>query len=234
MKKNKLILPLIFLSTLASFFLLIEVLIFIQNEYIKSIILRFIKGLYNPHTNIFLVNKIASINLNIYFYLLIPVSTGTMFFLLKFFQFKKNITDKVFQNIYLSVFFIFISLQMISQWNIFQKEISQYHNRTLHEINLLRFGKIYRFTQYLKKIRPGAHKAKLLTDVNLNQDPGMYGHRVLAYHLYPIDIRIKKGEVDTLIFFNKKDFKKNVPQNFQIIENFNDNIGLAIRKDKLQ
>ena len=108
------------------------------------------------------------------------------------------------------------------------------HKTTAEKYESL-FGITYQYAQVTKEILPGRHSAKLVTDMDMSQDPGMFNHRQLAYFLYPIDIRGFRGEPeDVLLVFEKENPCEAVPGDYRILTIFNSQNLLAVRSDKFK
>ncbi len=88
------------------------------------------------------------------------------------------------------------------------------------------------FAQKTKLLAPGPRNAKFITDWDLNKSPFMFYHRVLAYFLYPIDIRnVRKEPIDTIVVFNKKNPLEVVPDNFEVLKVLGKKGLIAVKKD---
>lgn len=67
--------------------------------------------------------------------------------------------------------------------------------------------------------------------MNLEKDPGMLTHRMLAYFLYPIDIRkIHEEDLDTILIFAKHNAKESIPDGFHAVFVFDENHLIAVKK----
>ena len=96
------------------------------------------------------------------------------------------------------------------------------------------FGTPYRYAVLCRDLLPGEHTGRLVTDMDTGRDPGMFDSRILAYFLYPIDIRKIRGDkpADVLLIYEKKDADKYVPDDYRIIESFDPGYLLAVKKSK--
>lgn len=89
----------------------------------------------------------------------------------------------------------------------------------------------YDFAMACRQALPGRHKAALITDMDITSDPGMLHHRILAYFLYPIDIRdILPGETDCLVIFKKPDAVNEVPPGFEIVKIYDKTSLIAFKR----
>ncbi|MCD4779308.1 MAG: hypothetical protein K8S27_01995 [Candidatus Omnitrophica bacterium] len=73
----------------------------------------------------------------------------------------------------------------------------------------------YRFLLEGKKRLTETHIPELLTDYDLSVDPGMYIHRFISFHLYPLDLRHIKGkEANCYILFHKNNAIDHIPEGY--------------------
>ncbi|MBN1870703.1 MAG: hypothetical protein JW847_09025 [Candidatus Omnitrophica bacterium] len=110
-------------------------------------------------------------------------------------------------------------IQQIHRYDFFKNEQNIFGGETVEERNQILFGRIYDFAQTCKKLLPGTHQGKLMTDLDLNNDPYMLLHRILSYHLYPeISLRLDNGAPnDTIVSFYKHDALMHIPENYRIL-----------------
>jgi hypothetical protein len=195
---------------------------------------QFLNSFRSFHPNITIPSHaISGINAIIYLYLFF-IYLFIIFILIKLFS--KHIKDVSLPSIVLHCAVITFSVLTIFQAaGLFKNYLIDYQifaNKSLDQKNqIIESNHSYAFAQFCHTILPGRHTAKLVTDLDLSRDPGMFIYRQFAYYLYPIDNRnIRNEPVDTLIIFIKNNARKNIPDNFQIIGTFNKNNLIAIKK----
>ena len=115
-------------------------------------------------------------------------------------------------------FFIIISFQTTNQFFYFAKDIKNNQNKNLPNRLAKPERTIYFFAESVKHTLPQKSSAELITDMDINKEPGMYYHRLLSYYLYPVDIRrIRKQPLDYLILFEKNDAPQHVLRNYKTL-----------------
>ncbi len=123
-----------------------------------------------------------------------------------------------------------IAFQTINQAKYFMTIFDKYHGKTIEERRQPLLREISRFAQYCQEKLPGRHNAQFLSDLDLSNDPGMFIHRVLAYYLYPIDIRdIRQWPKDSLIIFYKKEAAQHIPEGYKLLGQTNEYNAVAIK-----
>ncbi len=191
---------------------------------------------YKPHYNICLPPYIAGNNFYVFVYLAFLIVVPSVHLIRRFHNHKMHskasgiLTTALFTAF--ALFYLLSVLQTISQIDNARAEFKIFTNKSNDEKNIAIAGKkLYGFVQYCRKILPGVHNAQFLTDMDLSNDPGMITQRMLAYYLYPIDIRnVRNDPLDSLIVFAKKDAVANVPDDFRIIGVFDQSSVIAIKK----
>lgn len=197
-----------------------------------------IGDLYKPHHNIFFAPYISGINFYALIYLIFLSSMPLLHLINKIHR-RKTGSDAITSihstalPLVFTLFFLFTILQTIGLVNDAQKEFRIYAGKSIEEKYVAITGKqIYLFVRYCRQTLPGFHNARLLTDMDLSKDPGMITHRVLAYFLYPIDIRnIRNGPVDSLILFANRNAIANVPEDFEIRGIFDQSSVVAVKRN---
>ncbi len=134
---------------------------------------------------------------------------------------------------------LFILTSMVQIFNFYAYYLSErdaFYGRSLLESNLeinrtphkrLTFEYSLFCHQHIK----GPARAKFISDMDINRDPYMLMHRMMAYYLYPIDIRhVHPGEPEYLLFFLKKDPEQAVPADYEIIARQGTNFLIARKK----
>lgn len=172
--------------------------------------------LYLPSHNACLVDYLGRFPAYAYFYLVLTAAAVTIALLRLGLKLQHVTLFRCFFTVGLAVYFLLVGFQTANQFKTFVTEWQALNQKTLAQKNELLFGKTYTFARFCLQNRPGYHKADLVTDLDLSRDPGMYMHRALSYHLYPIDIRGVHGQdpVDTAVFFYKKQAAENRPGDF--------------------
>jgi len=95
-----------------------------------------------------------------------------------------------------------------------------------------RFGKIYDFANYCKKLLPGTHQANVITDIDKESAAWEYAHAELSYFLYPINIKTYQGsEPEVIVIYSKDDPLKSVPENFLAFEQFDSKSLIAVKNN---
>lgn len=113
-------------------------------------------------------------------------------------------------------------------WNMFM------NNRSLDKKYELLYPEEYPFAMACRNFIPGIHKAKFVTDLNIEQETSMGSHRLLAYFLLPIDIRdVFPGDPDCVVVFKKKNPQEAVPVGFRIVMFYNNDSLLAVKDPKI-
>lgn len=196
-------------------------------------------NLYQPHHNIFRPAFIAGINFYGYVYLIFFLSfvlSCGMNLVLR--RKKADIEPKapsvILHSTMIATYALVITIQTMSFLKYAHKELRTFSGKSTEEkYASVIGGKTFIFAQYCKAVLSGAHNAEFMTDMDLSQDPGMLTHRMLAYYLYPIDIRkIRGGSSDSLIIFAKRNAVKNVPEDFEILAVYNNENVIAVKKYK--
>jgi len=191
-------------------------------------------SLFIPHANSFRLGTVAGINVYAYLYLSLLLS----FLLLTYCQKKRFIktnSKTILFNISMTLFVVTLIFQTIGQAKVFSKEFKTFHNKSLTERNAAFLGNDYLFLKLCRDRFQGYHRAELVTDMDMTRDPGMYLHRMISYHLYPIDLRVRKDvPIDAIIAFHKKNARESVPQNFRVLVFGDQENLLAVREDLLK
>src|SRR3989338_5403853 len=187
-----------------------------------------VDGFYNPNQNIFFPPYIAGINPYALIYLIFFTSLPFLHFIHKL---RGRKTDRrtgspIFATALhagFTLFCLLTVLQTTSLINYARVEFGTFAGKSGEKKNTAIAGKkLCSFIQYCREILPGFHNAQLLTDMDLSNDPGMITQRMLAYYLYPIDIRNVRGgrPVDSILVFDKADAVASVPDDFKVIGTF--------------
>ena len=111
---------------------------------------------------------------------------------------------------------------------------NKFGGKTIDEKQFALFGQEYDFSKICRKIFPGVHQGKLVTDLDLSESLHMSSHRILSYHLYPnISLRFdNRSPKDCLILFYKQDPQTHIPENYNVLFTSEDNnYTLALREN---
>ena len=215
----------------------------------KDILIEIANSFYSPKYNLIFVGTIAGINTNLFVLFLIIFSSLILKLFRKANKHKNFSTD---HSIPASCFaatiilFFLATIQTINFTRYFHHQSQGVSNKTVSERKTIIFGSIYKFSQFCHKHLPGKHKALLITDINLHDTTGANTHVALAYNLFPITIQYNPRQklimpdytmddsapdsIEVLIVYQKKNPRNSVPQSFDIIEYFDENSLLAVKR----
>ncbi len=127
-------------------------------------------------------------------------------------------------------FLIIITLQTIGQTYYFTHEFQWINGGKTTDRYPRALKEIVDFAGFCKQKLPGKHSCQLITDLDISHDPGMFFHRTLAYHLYPIDIRdIHRSPADCAIVFIAQDPRSRVPEGYDVVGSWGEKGLLAIK-----
>jgi 2'-5' RNA ligase len=201
---------------------------------LRDVLSKILTTAYVPHINSFDSLYIAGTNVYTLLYLIFFLSL-----------LLRLLADKIFKKQYQSfisilsstLFFIYTltTISLTINWAIHSKNVFKAVSGLTIEEKYAQFigGGVYIFSKHCQSLLPGYHSAELISDMDFSRDPGMLTHRMLAYFLYPIDIRgIHKKEPEVMIFFAKDNAEKNVPENFRTLFKFNEQYLIALKKNK--
>ncbi len=193
----------------------------------------FVNQGYVLHHNLVRPCSAFTLNFNIYIYFVLFFSTAIAFIFQKTIVRNLEFTFQQFIFCIISVLFTLVSMNQLFNFQYYFKfEQQLFGNKSLREKNSnLYEGIVYRYSIFCHNFINGAQNAQLITDLDLNREPGMLDHRMLAYYLYPIDIRnVRRKAPDYLLFFMKRNASDHVPDNFKIIAVINKDNLIAKRK----
>jgi len=142
---------------------------------------------------------------------------------------KKAIT------LYLIIFFFQLTLQTVDYASDLASKYKKYARKTAHEKYLMDYNVPYLMAYSSKKILPGRHNCEFSTDLDMTTHGNMYFHRILSYFLYPeLDIRMgHNNNNDCLILINKENPLEHIPDDYKILQWFNENSLIAAREKLL-
>ncbi len=198
---------------------------------------RSIQNLYNPNHNISPAPYIQGVNFYVYVYFVLFLSMISLRLIAKCSNQgaqKTNTSLSILFRCAMIVYALTLGAQTLSLFRHALTEFRVYTGKSTEEkYAKIISGKAYTFARYCRSVLPGPHRANFMTDMDLNNDPGMITHRMLAYHLYPIDIRgIREEAADSLIIFKKKNAVADVPDDFEIIGLWGEDSLIAVPKNK--
>ena len=195
---------------------------------------KFINGFFIPHANMFQLKTYAGVPVYGYFYLAFFLALGVTIIVCKI-RLSHFYFQKVSFTIAIALFSLTLFLQTLGLGSFFKNEFKHFHHQSLFQRNALLLNETYFFTEACRKKFPGYHRAQLVTDMDMTRAPEMYLHRVISYHLYPIDLRSRQDvPIEAIVAFHKSHARDFLPENFQILVYWDDNNLLAIRKDLLK
>ena len=148
--------------------------------------------------------------------------------LVMYFQKRLNF-QKVLQVFFLAIG-IMVALRVIFQIKFLKNDFRDFYGKQTAEKLQTYYGIFYDFPQKVREVLPENSKAKFVTDYEGEED--MQARMVLAYFLYPIDIKdIRKGPVNAYLIFNKDKALTHVPAGFEVIRQLDDRTLIAVKKD---
>lgn len=189
---------------------------------------------YLPSINIFLPGEIAGILWPILFYVVFSLSFIITYLLEKsgVIKYPRPAFRQKIITVTMAALFCQTALQSLNLAKYCRTSTKIFAGKASGEkyLSLVK-EEPYQYATIARQALPGIHRAELITDMNLTCDPGVTTHRVLAYFLFPIDIRnIYDGPKDTLVMFNKKNARAHVPADYKIIKIFDDANLIATKK----
>jgi len=180
----------------------------------------------------FLPGTLIAININHFFYIIIILCAWFSVLLSRMLSKDSNVKNfkKIFAVAALACFVVSLSSQTSALFNLWLRRRAIYDGLTLeqrlHKLHTI----FYEYAQECKRVLPGYHKATLITDMNMDEDPGMYYNRVLSYLLFPIDIiNFRQGPQECLVIFDKENPRAFVPPHYRIIFYYGDKCLLAVK-----
>ncbi len=224
MKKNHAFIPCFLIITLSSA-LIFFITAFTQNIPSKTLLSRLAANSYQPHYNSFSNN-------NHFIYLIMQLSI-TIVYMLKILVWRRQqalTLPSLLSGVLTGTLLITMALQTIGQTYYFihkfqsvggKKAVDRYPGALKGTVD---------FAGFCKQRLPGSHNCELISDLDTYRDPGMFLHRTLAYHLYPIDIRdIRSAPSDCVIVFATADALSRVPKGYGVVGTWGPENLLAIK-----
>jgi len=193
----------------------------------------FIEKGYSLHHNLIRPPFAYSISFNLYIYCIFLFSIFISILIYKFVAKNLKISPQQVMFYVSCILFVIVTLNQLFNFHFYYKfERNLFSGKSLQEKNLrLNYGLAYTYSSFCHHYIKGYQNAQLITDVNINKDPGMLDHRMIAYYLYPIDIRnVRKKQPDYILFYMKNEAREHVPDEFEIIAEINDENLIAKRK----
>lgn len=138
----------------------------------------------------------------------------------------------------LCLFLSVLSLQFVKITKIFQGEYKAFHGLqeeqkkfSLYKQYHPLMGHSYQFAQNCTKHLPGQHYGQLISPLDVRRDRDLTFYTILAYYLYPIDIKVdKKHPRDCFIVFLEKNPRLKLPEGAKVIFTYNQSSLLAIKE----
>ncbi|MBF0478863.1 MAG: hypothetical protein HQL26_05215 [Candidatus Omnitrophica bacterium] len=124
--------------------------------------------------------------------------------------------------------------QLIQHQNYFRAFYNALARKETPEKLKYMIGFPYKFAVNCRsKYINGHTNGRLLTDWDIQSNPGMTYQREIAYYIYPIKIRGNNTNIkpDYLVFFDKTNAESLVPANYVIKVKMDEQNLLAVRKD---
>ena len=187
---------------------------------------------YRPHYNNCTFGNIEGANVTPYIYCIIVISTISIHcFRAKIFKPQPPAgLMHILKQVTFATFCIILALQITGQVKHLAFEHKNYAIRPADERYPGSLRTLYDCGTFFRKILPGKHSAKFISDMDISREPGMFMHRAIAYYLYPIDIRnIRQEPDDSLVIINKNNPAQSIPDNFRILGTVNQKHFLAIK-----
>jgi hypothetical protein len=192
-------------------------------------------NLYLPNHNIFPAGYLFNINIEVLFYDILIFCSYVAYIVTKR---RKDFQEKggffpIFYPVLISVFCVYTLFQTAGQLRLWGSCYHFLHGKPSEQKGIEFYGPPFQFAAECRRLLPGAHIGLLLTDMDITIDPGMLTQRILAYFLYPIDIRgIHAGTPDCLILYNKKNAAKNIPPGYVLLKKIDDDKLIAVKENK--
>ena len=228
--KNKYFIP-AFIACLSSVIVLFGASILLKISP-KDLVIRIFTAPYASHINVFLPLTISGINSYILLYAIILCSCLLSFLACMFFKkYHLNFLSILLSSVF--IIYTFTTALLMKSWIAeYRRHINLLSGKTMEEKYLvINTRYIYILAQYCKSVLPNDTSAKFITDLDLSTDPGMGYHRMLAYFLYPIDMRdVRKKETNAIIAIAKHHAKESVPDNFEILVTLDEHNLIAVKK----
>ncbi|MCD4781800.1 MAG: hypothetical protein K8S27_14825 [Candidatus Omnitrophica bacterium] len=133
---------------------------------------------------------------------------------------------------------LLIVITLLQTWGhskYFKNIWGKYDRLSADKIKEQLIGLSFPFAELAKEYYiPGHQNGRLITDIDINKNPGSTIYRRLAYCLYPIIIRYNQTppDPDYLIYFVVKDAASHVPEDYKIQLDLGHSV-IAVRKELL-
>jgi len=212
MKKYRVFIPCLWIVTLSSA-LIFSITAFTQNIPSKTLLSRLTTNSYQPHYNSFPNN-------NHFIYLIILLSIIIVYMLkISVWRRQQALTlPSLLSGVLTGALLITMTLQTIGQTYYFIREFQSIGGKRTVDRYPGALKEIVDFAGFCKQRLPGIHSCELISDLDMSRDPGMFLHRTLAYHLYPIDIRdIRSVPSDCVIVFAAANALSRVPEGYGVV-----------------
>ena len=195
---------------------------------------RLLSIFYRPHYNNCLFEDIGDFHVaHLIYFIIVLSSLSVHFFRLKRAN-PESPTDLMhtLKQVACAAFCIVLALQTINQAIILKIEHKHYASKPPEKRYHSSVKPLYDSGTFFKKIFPGPHSAKLISDMNIKKDPGMFLYSAFSYYLYPIDIRgVRQEPYDSAIVIKKKDPLDSIPKDFRVIGVVDEKYFLAVKRN---
>lgn len=225
MKKDRVFIPCLLIVSFSSA-LIFFITAFTRNIPSKTLLFHLATSFYQPHHNSF------SNNNYFYIYQIVLLSIIAVYILKKSIWRRQQALNlpSLLSGVLTGTLLIIMALQTIGQTHYFIREFRRINGKKTADRYPGALKKIVDFAGFCKQKLPGKHSCQLITDLDMSRDPGMFFHRTLAYHLYPIDIRdIRRSPADCAIVFIAQNPQSRVPKDYNVIESWGKKSLLAIK-----
>lgn len=197
-----------------------------QNIPFQVLLSRLATKSYQPHYNLF--------PNNVYFYIYLTMFIAIItIYILKISVWRKRQTlslPLLLSGVLAGTLLITMALQTIGQTYYFIHEFQWIDGKKIADRYPRGLKEIVDFAGFCKQKLPGKHSCQLITDLDMSRDPGMFFHRTLAYHLYPINIRgIHSIPSDCIIVFVAANALSRIPKGYSVIGKWRSENLLAIK-----
>lgn len=192
---------------------------------------------YFPFTNSATVRNIGGIHLHLLLYLFMIMATFAVFILLTKRPRQSPSPSVPFSSALTTAGLYLLALVSILQFSnhlkIFRNEFLLFSPRTVEERQRFIHQEVFDFARFCTARLPGRHRALIISDLNMEIEPALTIHEKLRYFLFPaIDIGLVYAgqDVDCLIFYKKKNAAIRVPEDYEILGQYNSSSLIAVKK----
>lgn len=127
--------------------------------------------------------------------------------------------DDIFRSV-CGLLVLGLVIQTAVHVNLAKNLYMQNIDRPVEQRYIATFQDVHLFAQFCKLHIDPQKTVAYTTDLDLDNDPGQFLHRLSAYFLYPIDMRnirgMRDGDADYIICFIKKYEPENIPEGYRL------------------